>query len=93
MVEAAVLVGRFNGQYVARVHHDANRRLIAFVIAAPVSWYGMNIWLHDFAYRTTITWWMFAIAGIAAVVIAFATISFQAIKAALMNPVKSLRSE
>ena len=67
--------------------------LIAFVIAAPVSWYGMNIWLHDFAYRTAITWWMFAIAGIAAVIIAFATISFQAIKAALANPVKSLRSE
>jgi len=67
--------------------------LIAFVIASPIAWFGMNIWLHDFAYRTSITWWVFAIAGASSVIIAFATISFQAIKAALMNPVKSLRSE
>jgi putative ABC transport system permease protein len=53
----------------------------------------MNTWLHDFAYRTTITWWIFATAGISSVLIAFLTISFQAIRAALMNPVKSLRTE
>ncbi|HEY4875246.1 MAG TPA: FtsX-like permease family protein, partial [Puia sp.] len=58
--------------------------LIAFVIAAPIGWFGMNIWLNDFAYRTTITWWIFAIAGTSAVLIAFFTISFQAIRAALM---------
>ena len=67
--------------------------LIAFIIASPIGWFGMNIWLKDFAYRTSITWWVFASAGLAAIIIAFATISFQAIKAALMNPVKSLRTE
>ncbi len=67
--------------------------VIAFVIASPVAWFFMSKWLHGFAYRTSITWWMFAFAGLVAVVIALATVSFQAIKAALANPVKSLRSE
>jgi putative ABC transport system permease protein len=67
--------------------------LIAFVIAAPLSWYFMNMWLQDFAYRINIEWWVFAIACITAIAVAFITISFQAIRAALSNPVKSLRSE
>ena len=67
--------------------------LIAFVIAAPVAWFFMSKWLRDFAYRASLTWWMFLFAGIAAVIIAFGTISFQAIKAAIANPVKSLRTE
>lgn len=67
--------------------------LIAFVIAIPTTWWAMNKWLQDFAYRTNINWWVFAMAGIIALLIAVFTISFQAIKAALMNPVKSLRSE
>ncbi|MCW3118443.1 MAG: transporter permease [Chitinophagaceae bacterium] len=67
--------------------------LIALIIAAPVAWFGMNKWLQDFAYRTNITWWVFALTGGVSVLIAFATISFQAIKAALANPVKSLRTE
>jgi putative ABC transport system permease protein len=67
--------------------------LLAFVIACPVAWFFMNRWLQDFAYQTHLTWWMFVLAGIAAIVIAFVTISFQAIKAAIMNPVKSLRTE
>ena len=67
--------------------------LIAFIIAAPVAWFFMNKWLRDFAYRTDLGWWMFVFAGIAAIVIAFGTISFQAIKAAIANPVKSLRTE
>jgi len=66
---------------------------IAIVIATPVAWYAMNKWLQDFAYRIDIHWWVFVIAGMFAILIAFATISYQAIKAALMNPVKSLRSE
>jgi putative ABC transport system permease protein len=66
---------------------------IAIIIATPAAWYLMNKWLQDFAYRINIQWWMFAVAGALAIVIAFATISYQAIKAALMNPVKSLRSE
>ncbi len=66
---------------------------IAIVIATPLAWYAMNKWLQDFAYRINIQWWVFAVAGLLAVLIAFATISYQAIKAALMNPVKSLRSD
>ncbi|HEV7347731.1 ABC transporter permease [Telluribacter sp.] len=67
--------------------------LIAIVIASPIAWYAMDKWLEDFAYRTDIQWWVFALAGIVAILIALFTISFQAVKAALMNPVKSLRSE
>jgi putative ABC transport system permease protein len=67
--------------------------LIAFLIASPIAWWTMNKWLQDFAYKIPITWWMFAIAGIIVVLIALVTISFQSIRAALMNPVKSLRSE
>lgn len=67
--------------------------LIAAVIAFPVAWYAMHNWLQDFAYRINIPWWLFIAAGILAAVIAFVTISFQAIKAATANPVKSLRTE
>jgi putative ABC transport system permease protein len=66
---------------------------IAALIAAPVAWFGMNRWLEDFAYRIHISWWVFFIAAIIAVMIALATISFQAINAAIANPVESLRSE
>jgi len=67
--------------------------LIAFAIAIPVAWWGMTAWLNDFSYRTQLAWWVFAAAGITAVLIAFCTISFQAIRAAIENPVKSLRTE
>jgi putative ABC transport system permease protein len=67
--------------------------IIAIVIATPVAWWAINKWLEGFAYRTNISWWVFVIAGILALLIALVTISFQAIKAALTNPVKSLRSE
>ncbi|MGZ3874961.1 MAG: ABC transporter permease [Mucilaginibacter sp.] len=67
--------------------------VLAIIIASPVAWYAMNKWLQDFVYRTTIQWWVFAIAGLVAIFIALITISFQSIKAALANPVKSLRSE
>ena len=67
--------------------------LIAFIIAAPVAWYFMNKWLQDFSYRVNISLWVFVAAGIRALLIALATISFQAIKAALANPVKNLRTE
>jgi putative ABC transport system permease protein len=66
---------------------------IAILIATPVAWFVMNNWLQEFAYRTTISWWIFAVAGLAALLIALITVSFQAIKAALANPVKSLRTE
>jgi putative ABC transport system permease protein len=67
--------------------------LIAFVIAIPATWWAMTKWLEDFAYRTTVSWWIFLAAGIVALLIAVFTVSIQAIKAALANPVKSLRSE
>ena len=67
--------------------------LFAIVIASPLAWYGMNRWLQDFAYKINIEWWTFALAGLLAIGIALLTVSFQSIKAALMNPVKSLRSE
>jgi putative ABC transport system permease protein len=66
---------------------------IAIVIASPIAWWAMNKWLQDFAYKITIEWWIFALAGIAAILIALFTVSFQSIKAALMNPVKSLKTE
>ncbi|WP_178983774.1 ABC transporter permease [Winogradskyella helgolandensis] len=67
--------------------------VIAFVISAPLAWYAMHNWLEDFAYKIDIEWWMFVLAGIGALVIAIVTVSFQAIKAATSNPVKSLRTE
>ncbi|MCE7053120.1 ABC transporter permease [Algoriphagus sp. AGSA1] len=67
--------------------------LVALVIAVPVSWYLVDRWIQDFAYRIDIDWWVFLVAGLAAVLIALLTVSSQAIKAALMNPVDSLRNE
>ncbi|RYE33953.1 MAG: FtsX-like permease family protein, partial [Sphingobacteriaceae bacterium] len=67
--------------------------LIASVLAFPVAWYVMHNWLQSFAYRIEISWWIFGLATLIALVIALATVSFQAVKAALANPVKSLRSE
>ena len=67
--------------------------LIASVIAFPVAWWVMNKWLQSFAYRINIGWWVFVVAGAAAIIIALITVSFQAIKAAVANPVKSLRTE
>ena len=67
--------------------------LIAFVISCPLVWFVMNKWLEDFAYRINISWWMFLAAGVLTLLIALVTVSFQAIKAAVANPVKSLRTE
>ena len=67
--------------------------IIGFVIASPLAYYVMHEWLKDFAYRINIEWWVFAVAGVLAFTIALVTISFQAIKAAIANPVKSLRTE
>ncbi|HEV7781894.1 MAG TPA: ABC transporter permease [Chitinophagaceae bacterium] len=67
--------------------------LVASLLAFPVAWWGMNKWLQDFAYRISIGWWVFAIAAIITLIIALLTVSFQAIKAAVANPVESLRTE
>ena len=67
--------------------------LLAALIAFPIAWYFMQQWLQDFAYRIELSWWIFALAGLSAILIALFTVSFKAIKAAVANPVKSLRSE
>jgi len=67
--------------------------IIALFIASPVAWYFMNQWLQGFAYRIHISGWVFIFAGMAAILIALVTVSFQSIKAAIANPVTSLRSE
>jgi len=88
------VLGASVGSVVALLSKDFVRLIvIAFVIATPVAWYVMNKWLQDYAARIGISWWVFAFTGIGAVLIAFVTISSQSIKAAVANPVKSLRSE
>src|SRR5450432_3673914 len=67
--------------------------LVSIVIATPLAWWAMNKWLQGFNYRVTITWWMFALAGLVAILIAFFTVSFQAVKAAVANPTKRLKTE
>jgi putative ABC transport system permease protein len=67
--------------------------LISSLIAFPIAWWAMNKWLEDFSYRVTIGWWVFVAAGLVALIIALITVSFEAIKAAVANPVKSLRTE
>lgn len=67
--------------------------VIAIILATPLAWYAMNKWLENFAYRITIEWWMLVLAGVVSVFIALLTISFQSVKAALMNPVRSLKTE
>jgi putative ABC transport system permease protein len=66
---------------------------LAILIASPIAWWGMNKWLQGFVYHVPVQWWIFASAGLAAILIALITVSFQSIKAALMNPVKSLKAE
>lgn len=67
--------------------------LIAAVVAFPIAWFAMNRWLQDFAYRINIGWWIFLVAAAITLFIALCTVTFQAIKAALANPVQSLRTE
>jgi putative ABC transport system permease protein len=66
---------------------------LAILIASPIAWYYMHRWLSNFAYRVPVHWWIFLLAGIAVVCMAVATVSIQAMRAARVNPVKSLRSE
>lgn len=67
--------------------------VISFMIASPVAWWCMHTWLQDYTYRVSISWWIFVLTGLISVLIAIATVSYQAVKAALANPVKSLRAE
>jgi ABC-type antimicrobial peptide transport system permease subunit len=67
--------------------------IISFVLAAPIAWWAMHAWLQDYSFRVKIEWWVFALAGLLSILIAIITVSYQAIKAAIANPVKSLRTE
>ncbi len=88
------VLGASIGQIVALLSSDFLKLVvIAFAIAVPIAWYAMHEWLQQFAYRIEIRWWIFAAAGLVALLVALLTVSFQAIKAALANPVRSLRSE
>ena len=66
---------------------------IAFVVATPLAWWALHKWLDDFAFRTEISWWVFVVSGLGMIVIALITLSVQTIRAAMANPVNSLRSE
>jgi putative ABC transport system permease protein len=88
------VLGASIGQIIGSFSIDFLRLiLLAFLIAGPLGWYFMSSWLHDFAYRIDISWWIFALAGSVSLLIAAITVSYQAIRAATANPVSSLRSE
>ena len=80
------IVAMMTGEFVKLI-------IISFVIAAPVAWWAMSKWLNDFAFRVSIGWWMFILAAVLALIIALITVSIQAIRAAVTNPVTSLRAE
>lgn len=67
--------------------------LIAILVATPIAWWATSMWLEDFAYRTNIQWWIFVVSGLSAVVIALFAVGWQTIRAAIADPVKSLREE
>ncbi|GET34147.1 ABC transporter permease [Prolixibacter bellariivorans] len=91
-------IRKVNGARISEVMTMLNRGLvklvaIAFVIATPIAWFAMNKWLESFAYKTSLSWWIFALAGLLALVIALLTVSWQSWKAATRNPVEALRHE
>jgi putative ABC transport system permease protein len=67
--------------------------IVSILLACPIAWYAMSSWLQNYAYRVSVQWWVFAAAGTAAIIIAVITVSFQSIKAAMMNPVKAIKAE
>ena len=67
--------------------------VISIIIASPIAWYAMHLWLQGYSYRINVQWWVFVMAGMLSVVVSLITVSFQAVKAAIANPVKSLRTE
>ncbi|GAB3316754.1 ABC transporter permease [Larkinella ripae] len=88
------VLGASVGSIVALLSKDFLKLVfVGIVLATPVAWWMMDQWLEEYAFKITIEWWIFALAGLLAVLIAFATVSFQSIKAALTNPVKSLKTE
>jgi putative ABC transport system permease protein len=88
------VLGAGVGRIVAMLSKEFVRLVfIATLIGFPVAWWAMNKWLESFAYRISISWWVFVIAGLTTLMIALITVSLQAIRAAMANPVKSLKNE
>ncbi|HYC28663.1 MAG TPA: FtsX-like permease family protein, partial [Chitinophagaceae bacterium] len=88
------VLGASLGNVVSLLSRDFLRLVaLAALIAFPLAWWVMNNWLNDYQYRIQLSWWVFGAAGVLAVVIALGTVSFQAVKAGLSNPVESLRTE
>jgi len=88
------VLGASEGSIVSMLSKDFLKLvLLSSAIAFPIAWWGMNKWLQDFAYRTNVGWWIFIVAGVAALLIALFTVSTQALKAAFTNPIKNLRTE
>ena len=91
-------IRKVNGATIGQVLTLLNKDFVkwvgfAFIIAIPISWYAMHKWLEGFAYKTDLSWWIFVLAGIMALTIALITVSWQSFKAAITNPVDSLRDE
>lgn len=91
-------IRKVNGATIGQILSLLNKDFVkwvglAFIIAVPISWYAMNKWLEGFAYKTTMSWWVFALAGITALVIALLTVSWQSFRAAAANPVEALKEE
>ncbi|GAH02706.1 unnamed protein product, partial [marine sediment metagenome] len=91
-------IRKTNGANISRVMVLLNKVFVvwvavAFILACPVAWFAMNKWLRNFAYKTELSWWIFALAGIIAIIIALLTVSWQSWRAATKNPVESLRYE
>ena len=96
--EKEIGVRKVNGATIAQILSLLNKDFVkwvglAFIVAVPVSWYAMNKWLEGFAYKTSLSWWVFALSGFLALMITLITVSWQSFKAASTNPVKSLRAE
>jgi putative ABC transport system permease protein len=88
------VMGASAGQISFRLTTDFLKMVgIAILIALPVGWFAMNKWLEDFTYRIEVSWWILALSALLAIAIAILTVGYQSIKAAIVNPVKSLRSE
>jgi putative ABC transport system permease protein len=91
-------IRKVNGAKVSEIMTLLNKNfikwvLIAFIIACPIAYVAMNKWLESFAYKTTLSWWIFALAGIAALIIALLTVSWQSFKVAVANPIEALKDE
>ncbi|MGI8952360.1 MAG: ABC transporter permease [Chitinophagaceae bacterium] len=75
------------------LEHNTNDSWTNFKVASPIAWWSMYIWLQGYPYHINIQWWVFALAGMLSIIVALITVSYQSIRAAISNPVKSLRTE